>query len=162
MCTYVPLYVCIYVCMHVYIYVSKYYVCIYLCICTFFNMCECIYVKMYVCAYLYIYLCRICIYMCIYIYILCVCVCVCGCVCFSHEQIATAYTFWSSQFAPSPSSLYLLSYLVIQRRQLKCGCTQELPWDGYYQIESHMFQSFVIILYAKLYIDKVKVILKAI
>ena len=93
-----------------------------------FNMCECIYVNMYVCAYLYIYiyLCRICIYMSIYIYM---CVCVCGgvCVCLSHEQIATAHTFWFSQFAPSLSSLYLIACLVIQRRQLKCGRTQELP-----------------------------------
>jgi len=69
-----------------------------------------------------------CMYIYTYTYIL-VCVCVCVCVCLSHEQIATAssFTFWSSQFAPSLIPLYLHAYLVIQRRQMKCGSSQELP-----------------------------------
>jgi len=42
------------------------------------------------------------IYVFIYIYVGYVCICIYVCVCvfvrLSHEQIATAYTFWSSQF----------------------------------------------------------------
>ena len=70
----------------------------------------------------------VCMYVCIYIYIISVRL--------SHEQIATAscFTFWSSQLALSPNSLYLHAYLEIQRRHMKCGSTQELPSDGDYQM----------------------------
>ena len=61
----------------------------------------------------------------------CVCLCVSVCVCCpffmkkSPQPLASLSGLPS--FTLSPSSLYLHAYLVIQRRQIKCGSTQELP-----------------------------------
>ena len=73
-------------------------------------MCVCKYVFMYV----YIYIC------------VCVWVCVCVCVCAFLMQISLQHPVSISglpSFTLGPNSPYLIAYIVIQRRQMKCGST---------------------------------------
>ena len=102
----------------------------------FMYTCMCVFIyrfmfRLYV--RIYTYICSFCVCVCVWV-CECVCVCVCVCVCLSHEEVATA-----TSFTLSPNSPYLNAYLVIQRRQMKCGSTQELPWDG----DQLMWQSYV-------------------
>ena len=120
------------------------------CICTCTNICKyifvCVYVFLCLCMY-YIIVMYVCvhvrkwIYMYVFMYI---CVSLCVCLSLFHEKIpsASSFTFWSSQFHSQSHSLYFHAYLVIQRRQMKCGSTQKLPWDGDYQIDSRILSVF--------------------
>ena len=61
---------------------------------------------------------------------MCVCVCVFVYVCafLMKKSLQHPFSpFGLPSFTLSPKSLYLRAYLVIQRRQMKCVSTQELP-----------------------------------
>ena len=59
----------------------------------------------------------------VYVYM---CVCVCLFAFLMNKSLQPTLSGLPS-FTPSLSSLYFRAYLVIQRRQLRCGSTQELP-----------------------------------
>ena len=103
-----------------------------MCICVFLRVC--MYVLhnfMYVCVYvrkwLHMYVCN---YVFIYIYIGYIYMSVCVFVFHffmkkSLQPLASLSGLLS--FTLSPIALYFHAYLVIQRREMKCGCTHELP-----------------------------------